>query len=456
MSRKALTSLIEFDEQARRDRQQSPAFLHRRDRRLALDAQQRGQKFDSGQWLAAVQRYQLPGIGMPVSLKRWQRITRGFILAGAISGILAMAGLLAWEGTQRINLTVILALILLQLLLGLFTTFQGLLNWQPWNWLKHRLGCSGQHSLDQLSPQLMARAAHCGGLWFTITALMTLLVMITIQDLAFGWSTTLDTGAVTYHQLVHALSFPWQTMLPMAVPSLDLVEATRFYRTEALASDTDPTRWGQWWPFVVMVWIVYAILPRLIMCLLTQLHLTWRARQLLKTHPDMTALSYRLETPCLDHGNSHNDSDDLPHLDTTIQLHQPPADTELISWAGAGRQRRPGNLPEQPKNISEAGSSAALDEDRLLIDQMGQRLNTCSNPVVTILLSAWEAPTGDLVDFLQLARSRWPREVRIYLFPLAHNDQHAPPQQQLAQWSRFLQRLDDPCFVLSAAKEPTR
>lgn len=453
MANKALISLIEFDEQARRDQQQNPAFLHRRDRRLALDAQEQNQKLDPGTWLAAVQRHQPRSAESPAGLRRWQRITQGFTLVGAVSGILGMAGLLAWEGAQRINLTVILALILLQLLLGLFTTCQGLLNWQPWHWLQRRLDRPEQHALGPLSPQLMTRAAHCGGLAFAVTSLMTLLVMVTIQDLAFGWSTTLDTGAVTYHQLVHGLSVPWHTPMPVAVPSLELVEATRFYRTEALVSDIDPTRWGQWWPFVAMVWLVYAILPRLLMCLFAQLHLVWRARQLLQTHPDMTALIYRLETPCLDHGNSHNDSGDFPNMATAVQLHRPPDDTQLISWAEAGRQSRPAILSQQPENIPEAGGSATLEKDRRLIDQMGQQLNRRSNPVVTILLRAWEPPTGDLVDFLQLARSRWPRQVRIYLFPLAHNGQHAPEQQLLAQWSRFVQRLDDPCFVLTALEK---
>lgn len=452
MTDNILSLLIGFDEQARRDRQQNPVFLHRRDRRLALDAQERGEMLDPAIWLAAVQRHQPRDAGAPSSLRRWQRIAGGFALVGAVSGIVTMAGVLAWEGTQRINLTVLLALMLLQLMLGLFTTVQGLLNWQPWHWLQRRLSRPGEeHALGQLAPQLMARAAHTGGLAFTLTALATLLVMIIVQDLAFGWSTTLDTGAVSYHQLVQTLSLPWGTLIPAAVPSLELVEATRFYRVEALVSATDPVRWGQWWPFVAMSWLVYAILPRLLMWLLAQLHLRWRARRLLQDHPDMTALAYRLETPCLDHGNTHNDSYDLPDTDTAVQLQKPPADAALISWAGAGRQQRPESLRQD--SIREAGGSASLEEDRQLIDQVGEQLHRRSVPAVTVLVNAWEPPTGDLADFLQLARSRWPRQVRIYLFPLSQNCQHAPARQLLAQWARFVQRLDDTCFALAAVEE---
>lgn len=457
MADKALTLLIAFDEQARRDRQQNPVFLHRRDRRLALDAQERGQALDPDEWLAAVKRHQPPGTTTPAGLKRWHHIARGFALAGAISGVLAMAGVLAWDGAQRINLTVLLALVLLQLVLGLFTSLQGLFNWQPWRWLQRRLAGPDQaHTLGALSPQLMARAAHTGGLAFTVTGLVTLMVMVVLQDLAFGWSTTLDTGASRYYQLVDLLSTPWQTLIPAAVPSLELVEATRFYRTEALVSDTDPARWGQWWPFVAMAWLVYAILPRLVMWLLARLHLQWRARTLLNRHPEMTALAYRLETPCLDHGNTHNDSHDLPDTETIVQLHKPPADTLLLGWAGAGRQRRPDSLPRQTDRMAEAGGVASLEEDRLLIDQTGSQLSRQAAPAITILVNAWEPPTGDLADFLTLARSRWPRQVRIYLFPLAQNVDQSPAPQVLAQWSRFVQRLDDPHFALAAAQEAAR
>lgn len=46
-------------------------------------------------------------------------------------GCLTMLGLLFYEGGQRINITVILAFVALQLLLALFTTAQSLVGWQP-------------------------------------------------------------------------------------------------------------------------------------------------------------------------------------------------------------------------------------------------------------------------------------------------------------------------------------
>jgi hypothetical protein len=301
----------------------------------------------------------------------------------------------------------------------------------------------------------MARAAQGGGLMFSIAALATLLVMVVLQDLAFGWSTTLDTGAGSYHRLVILLAAPWQSLVPAAVPSLELVEATRFFRTEALLNDTEPARWGQWWPFVAMVWLVYSTLTRLVLWLLAQFHLAWRASKLLQGHPDMTALVYRLETPCLDPGNTHNDSEHLPDTDTTFQLQQPPSDTLLISWAGAGRHNRPEEL-SRPDSVPEAGGVASLDQDRALVDEVRQQLARQSAPAVTILVNAWEPPTGELADFLELARSRWPKPTPIYLFALSHNSKQPPPDRWLSQWFRFVDRLEDRHLALAATQEAGR
>mgnify|MGYP000704708251 CR=1 FL=1 len=50
---------------------------------------------------------------------------------------------------------------------------------------------------SKLQPLLMARAAHLGGSAFATAGLITLLAMVVVQDLAFGWSTTLDTAAAS-------------------------------------------------------------------------------------------------------------------------------------------------------------------------------------------------------------------------------------------------------------------
>ena len=110
---------------------------------------------------------------------------------GTVLGAAFMAGLLFYDGSRQINVTLLLLLVGVQLGLALLTSLQAWLGWQPWASLLGRTAEQGD-PLQPLRPALSARIAHTGGLMFAISGLLTLLAMVTVQDLAFGWSTTLQ------------------------------------------------------------------------------------------------------------------------------------------------------------------------------------------------------------------------------------------------------------------------
>lgn len=121
-----LETLLAFDRQYQRDQQQSPAFLHRRDRRYALDREDNHTP-DIRHWLAQLQALNdTASATHPQELRFWQRFASAFISLGALLGIVTMSGLLFYDGGQQINITVILGVILLQLVMALFTAIQGL------------------------------------------------------------------------------------------------------------------------------------------------------------------------------------------------------------------------------------------------------------------------------------------------------------------------------------------
>lgn len=439
----AVTLLLDFEAQVRRDQAHSPAFLHRRDRRFALDCKEKAITPSPQRWLAHLNRLntQQPDRQARQPLRRWRAITAGFAVAGGLLGIVTMTGLLFYEGGQRINLTVILAFVLLQCLLALFTSLQSLAGWQPWRWLMRRLAKEHTGSaLHDLQPQLMARAAHTGGLCFGLTGLLTLLLMVVVQDLAFGWSTTLNTGAEAYHSLLQAIAWPWHTLWPAATPDLQLVEQTRFFRSGEGAGGIDPVRWGEWWPFVTMLWLFYVIVPRLVLLLFSGLHLHYRARSLLARHPGLTALYYRMESPALDTGAGHHDAADQPDTRTFSALQPLPPSRTLIRWAGAGEPQLPEALLRDKPLLLAAGGRATLEDDRNTIEAARSRLAEEKTPAVWMVTRGWEPPTGELADFIEQAGQSWPADTRIALLPLAPDPRDIPPQHQLDQWLRFIQR----------------
>lgn len=456
MSQNPLRLLLDFDDRIQRDREQPAAFLHRRDRRFALDCEQQGIRPDATRWLAHMERLSGPGGRADAGsreLRLWRGVNGGFVAAGFLAGILTMLGLLFYDGGQRINITVVLAFVLLQLVLALATTLQAMIGWQPWRWLLRRLHRDNANpTRARLQPLLMARAAHAGGTAFAMAGLATLLVMVVVQDLAFGWSTTLNTAAAGYHGLIHTIAVPWAWLWPDAVPSPELVEATRFFRAAPGATDVDPARWGQWWPFVVMLWITWTLLPRVVLLVLSQMLLRRQSARLLARHPGMQALLYRMETATLDTGSGHNDAADLPDTRTRVQPDVLPETPMMICWAGAGEPELPQRLLAPDTRLFRAGGRATLAQDDETVEQVAAELAGQVNPAVIVVTRSWEPPTGELHDFLDTARERWPPGTRVALLPLAQ-DPNRPPSAHLIQpWLRFTERL--PAGFASVALAP--
>lgn len=446
-----LETLLAFDDQCRLDQGQSPTFLHRRDRRFALD--QADPDPDPVRWLDHVRALTRTVTPADTRLRLWRQLRLGFVVAGALLGIVAMTGLLFYEGGQRINVTLVLGFIFLQLLLALLTSIQAVAGWQPWRPLLQRLRRRYHHpdsdGLGPLHPQLMARATHSGGLAFGITGLFTLLVLVVLQDLAFGWSTTLDTGAAGFHHLVRKIAAPWQWLWPAAVPTLELVEASRFFRV-GQDTATAPARWGDWWPFVAMAWSTYVIVPRLLLLGLAGLHLRLRARRLLARHPGMTALHQRMHTPAVDTGADQTQPGWTLGPEHTAPRPPPPERALVIRWASAGTDELAAALGQPQGIIARAGGVQSLDQDRDTIagvaGQLGGRIQA-----VTILTHAWEPPTAELEDFLADAFSAWPGTTTVALLPLGQHHPQAPTSRQVAQWLRFAERLGQPGLCVCRA-----
>ncbi|MDS1308931.1 MULTISPECIES: DUF2868 domain-containing protein [Marinobacter] len=445
MTDSSLRLLLDFDACAQRDKGQAPAFLHRRDRKFALTCEQQNVKPTPKRWLAHINHLSGPGAGTPPSattLRFWQRINSGFMVAGTLFGLLTMLGLLFYDGGQRINVTVIVAFVAFQLLLAVLTTVQSLAGWQPWRALLRRFRNHPESPVfTKLQPVLMARAAQLGGVCFSLAGLATLLVMVVLQDLAFGWSTTLETNASRYHSLIAAIATPWAWIWPAAAPDLALVEATRFFRASAGAAGMEPARWGQWWPFIAMLWTTWALLPRLILALLAGVLIRRKARQLLASHPAMQALLYRMETPALDTGNQYNDASDLPDTDTQLKLQPLPDAAIVLCWAGAGDPELPDALASGKSLIAKAGGRLSLENDRQTLKKIAEQLAEQAGRTVIVVTRSWEPPTGELEDFLANAREHWPKGTRVALVPLATRIDREPDDHQVQQWLRFAKRI---------------
>ncbi len=459
-----LNLLLAFDAQYRRDQQQGEAFLHHRDRRFALETGIDGSA-DPAAWLCAVRGVSAESLRRPApEMKFWWRARLVFGVAGAGLGVATMLGLLYYTGGQRINVTLIIGVALLQLALTVTTGAQALIGWQPWrpvaDWLK-RILPHGSAATDadalaspfvrHLAAPCASRVAQTGGLAFAVAALLTLLAQVVIHDLAFGWSTTLQASAPAYHALTAALAWPWHAWWPSAVPSPALVEMSRFFRLDGEAGVQNAALLGSWWPFLAAVWLHYAVVPRVLGLGLAHVQLHLRIRSLWRTHPGRGALHRRCTTPDID---TSSDAAAATVLELPAPAAAVPAQAArvLIRWAGAGDAEVVHSLLHRDARTLDAGGSATLQDDRHTLQAARD-----TGGAILVAVHGWEPPTGELTDFLSLARETC-GPVSIGLLPLAASGTAETVRgARLAQWQRYTERLATLRLALAAlpATAPT-
>jgi hypothetical protein len=321
-----LANLIDLEAQLARDRDADPAALAARDRTLlagsSADPGRRGRLLAG--WLEALRDRDgaalYPGRAVAGAVRglRAALALVGILLGwGAATAVLRYGGghpvnvwdfLLAFVGVQ----VVLLALLLASFFVPLAATGAPALGavraalasaslrlaaralrrdgagrtgeWRAF-WHRARSRRSLYHAVE---PWLLLSLTQAFGVAFNVGILLAILRLVVFTDVAFGWSTTLvELDARRFHALVHAIALPWRALWPEAVPTVELVEATRYSRLEGAyllsgaGRSARPDLVGGWWSFLVAAVVAYGLLPRAVLLAVARL----RAARLLATLP---------------------------------------------------------------------------------------------------------------------------------------------------------------------------
>jgi hypothetical protein len=287
---------------------------------------------------------------------------------------------------------------------------------------------------------------------FNIGALLCAFFLVTSSDLAFVWSTTLTISDQAFHQLLSTLSAPWRNLLPDAVPTLDLVSTSRYYRLEegsltgTAAIPQLSVALGQWWRFLLAALVCYGLLPRLFTLTFSWYRLHFQMRKALCNLPGAAELLARMNSPLVSTSAAQPEqalqmapADSSTQSAVANQAIQGP----VVDWSGACNDRQAvqsalAAVNVQAQEFLSAGGKQSPQQDSELINSL------CRNKTeaIGIVVKAWEPPMLDIVDFLAALRQQC--KARTSLIVLLWGGESAVSPTDMDTWQRTLAQLSDP------------
>ena len=377
-----------------------------------------------------------------------------------IAGFLSGAALLSYNGKAPVNVIYFLAVAVFIPLLTMFLALVSMLrahraqsmlvHLSPAYWMEKILGffpgkTRGILSEIQLPPLwlnwLVIKRAQLLSLLFAIGLLSALLGIVATKDVAFAWSTTLHVSPDGLYAFLHGLAWPWRTWIPAAVPSVELIEKSQYFRLggelgNAMVANANLL--GEWWKFLACATLFYAIVLRVLVWMAAQ-YGSGKAleRSLLKAE-ETERLLYQMETPVVSSTAVSREQPSVQRSRHYQNMLTSPTHTYtvVLGWAmdDEAISLQNDSMRIETGESRGLGGSHTLEEDRQVIAESGGE--------ILLYVKSWEPPTMEILDFVaDLAQTA----DRVTIMPIGTAaDAYVPKEKELAIWGRKLSTLNHP------------
>lgn len=346
-------------------------------------------------------------------------VTLTLVLVVFVLGLLSGIGLLSYNGKEPVNVIYFMAMVIfLPLFTMLLTTIamlrarstqSVLVHLSPAFWMEKILGLlpakieeeiQGLKINPLLSNWVIIKRSQMIALFFSFGLLIALLGGVVTKDIAFAWSTTLHITPEVFHDFLTTVAFPWKDLAPSAVPTMELIEQSQYFRLGDRLSEemiAHASELGEWWRFLAFSTIFYAIFLRLLMFFVSAVGLSSAVKRSILTLDGSRRLLSEINEPIISTqakqkkfvSSSQNKGygQIVNTLDASYDSVQGWAITEAELLV----------LSDSMKVISpmhsEVGGANSFEEDSEVISK--------SHGEVLLFVKAWEPPTMDFIDYLK-------------------------------------------------------
>lgn len=497
-----LYEIIDLEYQLYRDGKSDPVKVRKRDRKIGLEYS--GPKKDRKNlfryWLHNLDdENKYPGKSLVSGLTFLRYSVFFFFL---ISGVITCTAVLAYDGSRPVNIINFLA-VFVGLQVFLYLLF--FLNILPGNFLKkipflgdfYRFAkfifswiilkisnqfftdktesirkitniynnARSRHNIYQIIEQwILFSITQLGGFAFSLGALFSCAYLVIFSDLAFAWNTTLDIMPGSFHKIVTIISTPWAIFLENTVPSIELVESTRYFRLDGDYSGVQSSalKVGGWWPFLINALLFYGLIPRFIFLTVARFILYRMQRRVPFLSAEYDSLYRRLTSPIYSSQTrvlqNREERSGNNSLRSNSEL---PINAEacyLILWGETGILDEKTLELIQSRfqwKILETFTSGGLenDQDKLTLNQFKQ--NPDGAPIL-VIAESWEAPSKAVTYFLKCLRANINNKRTIVIGLINRNTDNElipPDMSDWRNWQDASAKLNDPFTCIEPVTE---
>ena len=347
-------------------------------------------------------------------------------------GIFSGIGLLRYSGSEPVNLLYFLGAVFVLPLVTMTMTLLAMLranraesvlvHLSPAYWMERILLLLPVRNRDkfnsiQINPLitnwLVVRRSQELALSFSLGLFLALLGIVASRDIAFSWSTTLQITPEAFHHFLSMIALPWREILPQAVPSAELIEQSHYFRLGGKLNSgmiDHAALLGEWWKFLAMTTLFYALFLRFLLFLLANAGLKRAFGRAMLSIKGTRDLLREMEEPLIESESpdmeQNFERDENPDRVATAALKTDYS--AVIGWALDEAAILFQNEREgiKPTNIYEAGGLHSLGEDQEIVD--------AASGDILLYVKSWEPPTMDFVDFLTELSADESRSIILY------------------------------------------